>query len=336
MSQHTPTERAPMSVVITGATSGLGRECGACLLHASSRLHLIVLCRPSKRTNSAVDGLRTVGGTDRVHPVDCDLSSIRGTDAAALRAVKLVDSGVSPPIRGIVGAAGLLVRRADATTPDGFELIFAVNWLAHHALLLRLIPALAVGGRVVLVTSGVHFGDFSHTFGAMPAPRWASPADLALPKRNSVGSDGVEAGKRAYSTSKLATVYGVHEHARRLSPERTINAFDPGLMPGTELARDFPAIMRFLWHHLLPGLRFVVPYIASARSSGHQLAQLIISPAYAGISGEYFSMAKRVPSAPESYNVERERELWRASQQLVHIALEDTEGTGISSPLSGQ
>ena len=32
----------------------------------------------------------------------------------------------------------------------------------------------------------------------------------------------------------------------------TVNAFDPGLMPGSGLARDYPPLQRLAWRYLLP------------------------------------------------------------------------------------
>ncbi len=70
-------------------------------------------------------------------------------------------------------------------------------------------------------------------------------------------------GRRRYTTSKLCNIYFTYELSRRLekqgssTPEKSItaNAFNPGLMPGTGLARDYSPLQRFAWNYLLPVIR---------------------------------------------------------------------------------
>jgi NAD(P)-dependent dehydrogenase (short-subunit alcohol dehydrogenase family) len=59
-------------------------------------------------------------------------------------------------------------------------------------------------------------------------------------------------GQRRYTASKLANVLFSCELARRLPAGVKVNAFDPGLMPGTGLAREAAAPLRWLWNHVLP------------------------------------------------------------------------------------
>jgi len=44
----------------------------------------------------------------------------------------------------------------------------------------------------------------------------------------------------------------------------TVNAVDPGMMPGSGLARDYPPLRRFAWRYVLPALRFL-PGVNSTR-----------------------------------------------------------------------
>lgn len=71
-------------------------------------------------------------------------------------------------------------------------------------------------------------------------------------------------GRRRYTTSKLRDVLMAYELARRLANEPvaapgaiTVNAFDPGLMPGTGLARDYGRLAMLTWRYLLPALTVV-------------------------------------------------------------------------------
>jgi hypothetical protein len=57
----------------------------------------------------------------------------------------------------------------------------------------------------------------------------------------------------------------------------TVTAFDPGLMPGTGLARDRTRLERLLWHGVLPLFRFL-PGVKSPTASGRDLAWLVVDP----------------------------------------------------------
>ena len=61
-------------------------------------------------------------------------------------------------------------------------------------------------------------------------------------------------GRLAYVNSKLCNLWFTYELARRieqagLSTEArplSVNAYDPGLVPGSGLARDYPPVLRFV------------------------------------------------------------------------------------------
>jgi len=78
----------------------------------------------------------------------------------------------------------------------------------------------------------------------MPPPVYRSARYLARPDEDSKPLDDPRgtAGRRAYTTSKLCNVLFTYELERKLRAEKsvgsngrsiTVNAFDPGLMPGT-------------------------------------------------------------------------------------------------------
>ena len=86
----------------------------------------------------------------------------------------------------------------------------------------------------------------------MPDPRYTSAAELAHPRVEQSADDG----RRRYTTSKLCNVLFTYELDRDGRAQGvTVNAFDPGLMPGSGLARDYPPLQRLAWRYLLPALR---------------------------------------------------------------------------------
>ena len=64
----------------------------------------------------------------------------------------------------------------DQRSVDGFEMTFVTNHLSHYLLARLLLPDIAVGGRLVLTTSG------THDPAVIPiAPRTLDPEELAFP-----------------------------------------------------------------------------------------------------------------------------------------------------------
>jgi hypothetical protein len=106
--------------------------------------------------------------------------------------------------------------------------------------------------------------------------------------------------------------------ASRLPAGITANAFDPGLMPGTGLIREAPALLRFIVKHIPITLlrRLFSPNVHTAQESGDALARLVTDPELATTTGRYFEGRRQIRSSDESYNNERAVELWNASVTL--------------------
>ncbi len=149
-----------------------------------------------------------------------------------------------------------------------------------------------------------------------------SPRATLDPQRRTMTQQRIVA--RRYSTTKLANVYFTYGLAHRLPEGITANAFDPGLMPGTGLAREYPAVVRFAWHNILPRLipllrLLLVKNIHTPEESGKALARLIVDPALVSTNGKYFEGLREIPSSAESYDKDRAEELWRQSATLTGI-----------------
>jgi len=229
-------------------------------------------------------------------------------DLASLGSVRAFAASVQGPVDAIVCGAGLQTVSGTTFTQDGIETTFQVNHLAHFLLVALLRDRLRPDGRVVLVTSGTH--DPAQVTG-MPRPRYRSAAELAHPPRD----DSPAEGRRRYTTSKLCNVLFAYELARRTT--LAANAFDPGLMPGTGLARDYRPLQRFVWHRVLPPLTRVVPGLHAPEASGRALARVATDPALGAVSGAYFSGERPRGSSVESYDRIKARDLWETSEALV-------------------
>ncbi|CKT31942.1 light-dependent protochlorophyllide reductase [Mycobacterium tuberculosis BTB11-299] len=227
--------------------------------------------------------------------------------------VETVRTTPLPPIRALVCNAGLQVVSGIAFTDDGVEMTFGVNHLGHFALVTGILDWLARPARIVVVSSGTH-DPSKHT--GMPDPRYTCAADLAHPPTD---QNTPAEGRRRYTTSKLCNVLFTYELDRRLDHGEQgvmVNAFDPGLMPGSGLARDYPPILRLAYRLLSPMLR-VLPFVHSTRVSGEHLAALAVDPRFAGVTGQYFAGAKAIRSSAESYDRAKALDLWETSERLL-------------------
>ncbi|MBO9577969.1 MAG: SDR family NAD(P)-dependent oxidoreductase [Microbacteriaceae bacterium] len=137
------------SVVLTGATSGIGEATARRLAGVSGELVLLGL-EPAAEVESVLDGIRAAGPA-RLHYLAADFTSL----AEVAR--------VARAIRGLVGRIDLLVNDAGVpgaperiVTRDGFERTLQVNALAPALLTRLLVPSLAPGARIVNVASSAH------------------------------------------------------------------------------------------------------------------------------------------------------------------------------------
>ncbi|GHH70502.1 SDR family NAD(P)-dependent oxidoreductase [Promicromonospora soli] len=295
------------TIVMTGATRGIGRFAAARILREDPEAHLVVISRGTP------DDDRT-----RVSHVAADLGSLAEVRAAASDVARRLDDGELPPLRGFVGNAGIQYTNARTKGADGYEATFTVNVLANHVLLRTLMDRFVAPARLVITTSDTHFGDFAHTLGLVPAPRWQAPEALARTGAFPA-SDRPSGGRRAYSTSKLGTIYLAHEYARRLPAGVDVLTFNPGLVPATGLARDADAVSRFVMRRVLPVLN-LTPLTNSASVAGRQLADVALGRV-AAPTGSYVNRTRVGPSSDKSYDAGRERELWDAADRLAGFSV---------------
>ena len=289
-------------VLVTGATSGLGLATATRLAHDPA-LSVIGTGRDAAAT------ARALGGTS-VEPLALDL----GSQASVAQVAE--ELAVRGPLSAMVANAGVQLVRP-AASADGWEQTFAVNHLGHVALIVRLLASgtLTRGSRIVLVASGTH--DPALRTG-MPHARLRSAAEMARPGPDDEAP--TTAGRRRYTTSKLANVMTTYELARRLEPAGiTVNAFDPGLMPGTGLARDAGPLSRAAFATVMRGL-VVLPGVSTPARSGAELARLAVDPALGGRTGRYVSISRERRSSKESYDRERQAALWGETLQLLGLA----------------
>ncbi len=311
------------SVLVTGGNSGIGFECARALARAGR--HVVIASRSRKASDEAVRTIAAESGADRIEAMDLDLAS-----PSSVRALVSEIDARNLPLHSLVCNAGLQFTRGPALSDQGYELTFAVNHLGHFLLTNLLLSRLAsrAPSRVVIVSSGVHD---PARFTGMPK---ANIADLDTLAATGGATPGKFSGPLAYVNSKVCNLWFAYELNRRMeaaglsTADRPIavNGFDPGLVPGSGLAREYPAFARAVWNSVMPAIasaltRFV-PSVSTAPKSGTALAQLVLEPRL-GIRGAryYPSHTKwyETPSSEQSYDLARARELWEASIRMTGL-----------------
>jgi NAD(P)-dependent dehydrogenase (short-subunit alcohol dehydrogenase family) len=298
------------TIVMTGASRGIGRVAAERILRQSPDVHLLVVARGSSGARLAAElgsGSGPGAGGRAVSHVTADLGSLDSVASAAAEIRGRIDRGELPPLRGFVGNAGMQYTNALTEGPGGFELTFAVNVLANHLFVRLLQDRFTAPARIVITVSDTHFGDFRHNMGMVPGPVWQSPDVLArtgaFPKPHTT-----TAGRTAYSTSKLAAVYLVHEYARRLPAGIDVIAYNPGFVPGTGLTRNADPVSRFAVRRIMPVMT-LTPFATRRGAAGRHLADVVLGTTEAP-TGSYVDRSRVTRSSEESYDPQRERELW--------------------------
>ena len=122
------------TIVITGATSGIGRATAVGLARLDSRL--ILVGRDAGRAEETVAEIRKATGRR-------DIEVVRGDFARQAEVRRVADEILarSEAIHVLVNNAGVTMMKR-TTTPDGFETTFAVNHLAYFLLTGLLLPRL--------------------------------------------------------------------------------------------------------------------------------------------------------------------------------------------------
>jgi NAD(P)-dependent dehydrogenase (short-subunit alcohol dehydrogenase family) len=256
---------------------------------------------------------RATGAT--VHEIGCDLARMADVRNAGREAKDLLEAGALRPLRGLVANAGVSVVDTHSASADGYELTFAVNYLAHALLIGDLLSSFVAPGRIVVLGSNTYHQNIFRRILRVPPADWRDPIELARPTALDVPATFERAGI-AYSNSKLAILYYAHELQRRAPAGIIVAVFEPGFMPGTGLARGHG-----------PGVQRVgrviqrIPGVSSPRRSGPALASIILDDRWAHLRGGAFVVKdKERDVKPFAKDPAREARLWDATAELLNSA----------------
>ena len=272
--------------LITGATSGIGKETARALVEKGYRV--IVVGRNQAKLKRTVSELREIRRDTSVDSFLCDLSS-----QESIRQLSKEIHAKFDHIDVLINNAGLIVAPRK-TTVDGFEYTFALNHLGYFLLTGLLLDLLKAGksARIINVSSQAHQGGHIHF------------DDLMLEKSYSA--------MKAYSQSKLANVLFTYELARRLEGTWiAVNCLHPGAVR-SNFGMELPGFMKVI-------MLIARPFLISSRKGAITPIYLASSPEVEGVTGKYFIKKQVANSSRESNDEQVARRLWEVSEQLTHF-----------------
>ncbi len=287
-------------MMVTGANSGIGYE--AARAFAEHGAHVVLACRNRSKADAAVAAIVARAPEASVEVLEVDLGDLDSVASAAKQF--LADHS---RLDALVNNAGLMALPHQRTA-QGYEMQFGVNHLAPFALTGHLLERLLAtpGSRVVAVSSTGH------------RPGQIHFDDLQLERNYGPW--------RAYFQSKLANLLFTYELQRRLNAKGTTTiavAAHPG-GSRTNLGNENPGgiinTIAHVAHPLIsqmmqPAAMGALPTERAATDPG------VIGGDYYGPDGfgEQRGYAKQVDSTKRSKDVDTQRRLWAASEELTGV-----------------
>ena len=272
------------TVVITGATSGIGEVAAESLARQGARV--VFVARDAHKARALLDRLIRAN-PDAAHDwVQADLSTI-----AAMKEAGEALLAKAARIDVLINNAGAIFDRREVTS-DGLEKTFAVNHMAYFVITEVLRPALQPGARVVSTAST------AHSFGRLNFD------DLQSTRGYSAFG--------AYGLSKLCNVVWSTELARRLKDVAvTANCLHPGGV-NTGFGDNAKGLIGVLFGL---GKRFML----TPEQGADTLIYLATSPDVADKTGGYWSRRTPVQPSAAARDESASLRLWETSARLAGL-----------------
>src|SRR5882672_7405877 len=274
------------TVVITGATSGIGQVAAEQLAAMGARL--VLVARDKTRGEAALARLRNLkpGVAHSIHYAD--LSHL-----AEMKRVAAEIAAAEPRIDVLINNAGALFATRHVTE-DGLELTFALNHMSYFVLTQGLRERLLASApaRVVNTSSDAHKGkqiDF---------------ADLQ--------SANNYTGFTVYGRSKLCNILYTSELARGLAGTGvTANCLHPGFV-ATRFGDESGGLLSF-------GVRMAKYFAISQEKGAATIVYLASSDEVAQASGGYYYKCKKATPTKQGRDDESAKRLWQESEPLAGV-----------------
>jgi NAD(P)-dependent dehydrogenase (short-subunit alcohol dehydrogenase family) len=246
------------TIVLTGATSGIGLKTAQAL--AAGGANLVLVARNPKLALQVQTELITSTGVN-VKVIQADFSDLEEVHRAADQILQVTER-----IDGLINCAGMHSTKL-TFTKAGLETVFCVNHLAAFALTCRLLPRLKASAPSRIV----HINSEGHRFSAVHLD------DLNWKQHHYTGLRGYGASK----TAQLLTTWELHD--RLTGSGVTINAMHPGDVRSNIGQNNG-------WMYRLFSKIMIQPMLKDAEISAKSIYTMMADPQRETISGRFYHL----------------------------------------------
>ncbi len=274
------------TVVITGATSGIGEVAATDLAAKGARIVFVARDRSRGEATLAKLNAKAPGLSHKVHYADLSLLAEQKRVAAEIAAAE-------PRIDVLINNAGAAFSQRQVTA-DGFELTFALNHLSYFVITAGLRERLlgSTPARIVSTSSDAHRG---------------MKIDL-----DDLQTEKSYTSIKAYGRSKLENILFTRELARRLRGTGvTANCLHPGVV-ATRFGHSSGGAIQ-------PLLKAVQIFAISPEKGAETIVYLASSPDVANVSGEYFYKNKVAKTSATASDAALAAALWNKTAELTGV-----------------
>ncbi|XP_026479014.1 retinol dehydrogenase 14-like [Ctenocephalides felis] len=284
---HSTRKMSGKTIIVTGATGGIGRETAEELARRGARV--ILACRNADSACKARDEIVSATGNRDVHVKLLDLSrmrSVREFAADVLRTETRLDV--------LIHNAGMADVFRKQVTEDGLEMTMATNYYGPFLLTHLLIDLLkkSAPSRIVIVASELY--KFSRLNLDNLNPINTIPAYL-------------------YYVSKYANICFSNELARRLQGTNvTANCLHPGMID-SGIWRNIPFPLNYPVKLVTKG------FFKTPKQGCQTTVYLAVSEEVEGVNGKYFLDCKESSLKAGAKDEAKNKKLWELSEDLVKL-----------------
>jgi NAD(P)-dependent dehydrogenase (short-subunit alcohol dehydrogenase family) len=276
------------TVVITGATSGLGRA--TALQLAQKGVFVVIVARSNTKANEVIKEIEKEGGKGQF--IISDLSSMKDTKEAAESITKVVDR-----LDVLINNAGAYFPKYGVTC-EGFESTLALNYLSpflltHHLLEQMEQTASEYGeARIINISSTMHKCPIL----------WD---DLNYKETNYNSSSAY------YQSKHLLTSYTYYQSRKLKEMGITVNCIHPGFVKTALAQSDYP----FPMNVIVPIVGLLIG--ETPEQAADTPVWLALSNEVKGINGEYIHHRKVKKSWPPTRDENAQTRLFDVTQSML-------------------
>jgi len=313
---------ATKTVLVTGASSGVGWEAAAQLAEAGFGRVIITGRTLAKADDARMSLLKRAPGAEFV-PLALDLD-----DFTSIKEAARILIAAGNPIDALILNAGVASTSELRRTSSGIEQIMSATITGHHALTSHLLSAelLNLSARIIIAGSEAARGDvptFSNIdIDSLAAASFDGDRERAIEAILRAENPVKFANGTQYATAKTFAVWWAKELATQLPAGMTVNAVSPGNTPDTKASREMPAIVR---HVMLPIMKLIPSTWHSVSTAAARYLTVIDMPD--DVTGQFFASPPKKMTGPVTSMTMRhftnpagQRALWHVVNKVAGVS----------------